>query len=156
MEDFKLPKINLQYPDTSINYPDLADPIGTVDSNPSDLTNTLDLLIEALCKLNATDWNSIQGDTYEGINWKETPSATKEQVEEKIKEIKQNKPINILRKQRDIKISETDWWVLPDRNPTPEQLAYRQALRDLPSNVTPVFNEDKTNITGFEWPEKPA
>ena len=36
-----------------------------------------------------------------------------------------------LRQVRDLKLAETDWWVLPDRTPTQEQLDYRQALRDI-------------------------
>ena len=36
-----------------------------------------------------------------------------------------------IRLKRNQLLSETDWWVLPDRTATAEQLAYRQALRDL-------------------------
>ncbi len=39
-----------------------------------------------------------------------------------------------LRAERDALIAATDWWVLPDRTATPEQLAYRQALRDITNN----------------------
>lgn len=52
-----------------------------------------------------------------------------------------------LRKTRDVMIAETDWWVLPDRTPTPAQLAYRQALRDITEN----FDPEKEII----FPEKP-
>lgn len=52
-----------------------------------------------------------------------------------------------LRFQRDQRLSATDWWVLPDRTPTPEQLAYRQALRDITENFT--------SIEAVVWPEKP-
>lgn len=113
------------------------------------------VIIDALDQLNCTNWRKIDGLSYEGIEWIGEPTATKEEVELKIKEIIQNAPMNILRQERDRRIAETDWWVLPDRNPTSEQLAYRQALRDLPSNVNPVFNENKTEIVGFDWPEKP-
>lgn len=52
-----------------------------------------------------------------------------------------------LRVERDRRLTETDWWVLPDRTATTEQLAYRQALRDLPANTTDPANP--------VWPEKP-
>jgi len=52
-----------------------------------------------------------------------------------------------LRAERDKRLTETDWWVLPDRAPTQEQLDYRQALRDLPANT-----EDPKNPV---WPVKP-
>ena len=47
------------------------------------------------------------------------------------------------RAERNRYLAETDVWVLADRTATPEQLAYRQALRDLPANTAdptnPVF-----------------
>lgn len=55
--------------------------------------------------------------------------------------------LNQLRKMRDALISETDWWVLPDRAPTEAQLAYRQALRDITNDFDP-----EAEIT---WPVKP-
>jgi hypothetical protein len=53
-----------------------------------------------------------------------------------------------LRRQRDIKIKETDWWALKD-NPemTSEQITYRQALRD----ITDVYD----SIDDVVWPTKP-
>lgn len=53
-----------------------------------------------------------------------------------------------LRRKRDDLLSETDWWGTSDRTMTAEQTAYRQALRDLPSNTT-----DPANPT---WPTKPS
>lgn len=38
---------------------------------------------------------------------------------------------NNIREQRNELLAETDWWVLPDRTATQEQLDYRQALRDI-------------------------
>lgn len=51
--------------------------------------------------------------------------------------IKSEAPLNRLRAKRDRLLAQTDWWVLPDRNPTPEQLAYRQALRDITNGFDP-------------------
>jgi chitodextrinase len=52
-----------------------------------------------------------------------------------------------LRRRRDERLAETDWWVVGDRTATAEQLAYRQALRDLPANTTDPENP--------VWPTKP-
>jgi len=53
-----------------------------------------------------------------------------------------------LRRQRDQLLAETDWWVFPDSpDATAEQLAYRQALRDLPANTADPANP--------VWPTKP-
>jgi hypothetical protein len=60
-----------------------------------------------------------------------------------------------LRAIRNQLLSATDWWCVSDRTPTPEQLAYRQALRDLPSTASPALDENG-QLTGVTWPEKPA
>tara|TARA_R100000995_G_C3474692_1_gene120252 strand:- start:132 stop:410 length:279 start_codon:yes stop_codon:yes gene_type:complete len=51
-----------------------------------------------------------------------------------------------VRNERNTLISETDWWASSDLTITDEQRAYRQALRDVPSQSDPF------NIT---WPTKP-
>jgi hypothetical protein len=51
-----------------------------------------------------------------------------------------------LRADRDRRLAETDWWVLPDRTPTEAQLAYRQALRDITNTYT--------SIEDVVWPQK--
>jgi len=51
------------------------------------------------------------------------------------------------RDRRDALLTSTDWWTLEGKVMTPEQIAYRQALRDLP------------DVEGFPhgdiWPTKP-
>jgi hypothetical protein len=71
-------------------------------------------------------------------------------------ELKAAEPMRLLRRERDRLIAETDWWVLPDRTPTDEQLAYRQALRNLPDTATPVLDSsNRLGISGVTWPTKP-
>ena len=111
--------------------------------------------IEALApgaawSMNANDYNQLE--------WfsEDIPKPTRAQVEAKIAELKAAEPMRLLRIERDRLIAETDWWVLPDRTPTDEQLAYRQALRDLPDNSTPVLdNTTRLGISGVTWPTKP-
>jgi len=105
---------------------------------------------EAEWAMNAEDYNQLQ--------WFSTdiPKPTRAQVEAKIAELKAAEPVRLLRIERDRLIAETDWWVLPDRTPTDEQLAYRQALRDLPDNSTPVLDSTtRLGISGVTWPTKP-
>lgn len=52
-----------------------------------------------------------------------------------------------IRQERDRLIAETDWWATSDRTMTAEQIAYRQALRDIPDQAG-----FPTDIT---WPTKP-
>jgi hypothetical protein len=52
-----------------------------------------------------------------------------------------------LRRQRNERLSATDWWALSDMTMSADQTAYRQALRDLPANTR--------NPMLIEWPTKP-
>ena len=100
----------------------------------------------------------VTDEDYKQLQWlsPDIPKPTRAQVEAKIAELKAAEPMRLLRIERDRLIAETDWWVLPDRTPTDEQLAYRQALRDLPDNSTPVLdNTTRLGISGVTWPTKP-
>lgn len=79
---------------------------------------------------------------------------TYQDVENKYQELKDAEPIRLLREERDRRIAETDWWVLPDRTSTQAQLDYRQALRDLPSTASPELDE-RGFLTNVTWPTKP-
>ena len=103
------------------------------------------------------EW-SICDEDYKQLKWNspDIPKPTRAQVEAKIAELKAAEPMRLLRVERDRLIAETDWWVLPDRTPTSEQLAYRQALRDLPDNSSPVLDPtSRIGISGVSWPVKP-
>ena len=56
---------------------------------------------------------------------------------------------NRYRAQRDILLTETDWWAVSDRTMTSAQTTYRQALRDLPTHSNWPHLEDD------DWPTKP-
>lgn len=55
--------------------------------------------------------------------------------------------LRLLRKQRDQKIAETDWWANSDLTMTQAQIDYRQALRD----ITEMYN----SYLDVVWPTKP-
>ena len=101
---------------------------------------------------------TMNADDYNQITWlsPDIPQPTILEVEAKITELRAAEPMRRLRIERDRLIAETDWWVLPDRTPTSQQLAYRQALRDLPTTATPVLDPtSRIGISGVTWPTKP-
>jgi len=103
------------------------------------------------------EW-TINADDYNQLQWfsEDIPKPSILEIEAKIVELKAAEPMRLLRIERNRLIAETDWWVLPDRTPTSEQLAYRQALRDLPSTATPVLDPTtRLGISGVSWPIKP-
>ena len=79
---------------------------------------------------------------------------TEEEIQTKLTELQNAEPMRLLREERDRRIAETDWWVLPDRNTSQEQLDYRQALRDLPSTASPEL-DDNGQLSNVTWPTKP-
>ena len=75
-------------------------------------------------------------------------------VNQKVQEKLSSEPMKRLRHERNRRIAETDWWVLPDRTASQEQKDYRQALRDLPSTSKPQLDENG-QLINVTWPTKP-
>ena len=57
----------------------------------------------------------------------------------------------MLREERDALLTASDWMVLPDRTPTDEQLAYRQALRDLPTSYPNAYKTWDEATFNYVW-----
>ena len=102
---------------------------------------------------------SYDDEDYSTLRWNtpEITIPTKEEIELKVKELEAAEPMRLLRKERDKKLSETDWWTIRSNDTgvslTQEQKDYKQALRDLPSTASPTLvNGMLSNVT---WPEKP-
>ena len=113
-------------------------------------------LEEAIFNLLPNAKFSIIGYDYSGIQWSdERPKPTEAEIQAKITELEAAEPLRLLRKQRNQLLSETDWWVLPDRTATQAQLDYRQTLRDLPTNSPNAALDEQGNLINVTWPTKP-
>jgi hypothetical protein len=122
-----------------------------------------DFLVEALNELNAP-WLSIENNNYDLIKWKNDLSVpTKQEVEDKIKELKLLEPLKRLREERDKKLLETDKYSITDwPHPTEEikqaWITYRQQLRDLPTNTDSIKDmelDEYDELIGVVWPTPP-
>ena len=62
-----------------------------------------------------------------------------------------------IRRERDAKLKETDWWAVGDRTMSTEETNYRQALRDMPSSTaaTNATIDERKQLT-ITWPTKPG
>lgn len=92
--------------------------------------------------IDAVDWDSLiidNGDTHY------VPAT--EEIETKRQEIVAALPLKRLREVRNRMLAETDWWVGQDKTPTTEQIAYRQALRDITNTYS--------SLDDVVWPVKP-
>ena len=70
-----------------------------------------------------------------------------EALDQSIQQSIADQNLNQVREVRNSKLAATDWWMMPDRTATDEQIAYRQALRD----ITDTY----TSLEDVVWPEKP-
>ena len=99
-------------------------------------------IADALVSLGITDWI---------INAESGVVESPELTEEQLAQVEAHRQANVLwarvRARRNSRLAATDVWALSDRTMTAEQIAYRQALRDITNQPDP------TNIT---WPTKPA
>lgn len=56
-----------------------------------------------------------------------------------------------LREERDALLSASDWMVVPDRTTSEDELAYRQALRDLPANYPNAYLTWDESSRNYVW-----
>lgn len=106
---------------------------------------------------NGCQWrHSGDPDDYSTLEWFDSNKAkpTQAQLQAKWPAISSQLAMKKLRAKRDLLISKTDWWVLPDRTPTPEQLAYRTALRNITETATPQI-DSYGQLIGVTWPVNP-
>ena len=99
----------------------------------------------------------LRGSDYTDLEWMDSgQQPSKEEVEAKIKELNAAEPMRLLRIERNKKIAETDWRMLPDHTPSDDWINYRQALRDLPASATPKLGFDyELDFSSFTWPTEP-
>ena len=68
--------------------------------------------------------------------------------------------ISHFKKVRNAKLAESDWTQAADSplsdSKKAEWKTYRQALRDLPSKVTPKFLPNSPKLDESDWPTKPS
>jgi len=114
-----------------------------------------DFLVEALLELfPQAQFHSFNGDV-NLLKWlDEREKPTNETILNKMQELQNAEPMRLLREERNRKLQETDWWVLPDRTASQEQINYRQSLRDLPSFASPELDENG-QLSNVTWPTKP-
>ena len=109
---------------------------------------------EMFRKITGADENGSAIETADTSKW----GVTWKQVTDKMAEIDAAAPMKELRKQRDEKLAETDFYALGDVTMSDNMKTYRQALRDLPAsddgkNASLASDGSLENV---KWPQKPA
>ena len=119
------------------------------------MTDFLFLALRSLvpnCQYSYTN-NQIYWDI-EQNNGAECP--TQEQIQAKIEELNAAEPLRQLRQQRNQKLAQSDWMAVADRTMTPEQIAYRLSLRDMPANNPNVALNEAGELINVTWPTEPT
>ena len=100
----------------------------------------------------------LRGTEYSDLEWLDSgQQPTEQEVKAKIIELDAAEPMRLLRIERDKKIAQTDWRVLPDQTPSDDWINYRQALRDLPASATPKLDSNyELDFSSFTWPTEPS
>ena len=82
--------------------------------------------------------------------------VTWKQISDEMKKLQDAEPMIELRRQRDVKLAETDFYALSDVTMSDDMKTYRQELRDLPSKSKDVaFDNDPFKLKNVTWPKKP-
>ena len=87
---------------------------------------------------------SFRGDTaeeiYNGMSWYDNEVPDRDEFLSKVEEETEKYLMELLRKKRNVKLSECDWVMMSDvtLDNIEAWKTYRQALRDLPSQVAPT------------------
>ena len=118
-------------------------------------------LLNALTILKS-DVEYTTGPYYDDIVWKTngTNIPSREIIDSKVLELKNGKPLLLLRQERKLKLNESDYLAMPDYPHATVEikqswLDYRQALRNLPSNSSPQL-DDNGELTNVNWPIPPS
>tara|TARA_R100001082_G_C4225858_1_gene101139 strand:- start:77 stop:451 length:375 start_codon:yes stop_codon:yes gene_type:complete len=123
--------------------------------------NLNDLKADALyalkpnCSFNA----KVSSDNVFSFDWLEADDSEKptdEQITAKAQELLNGLPAKELRRKRTEKLVESDWRSNSDVTMSDEWKTYRQALRDLPANSTPTFNDTTGALENVTWPTEPS
>ena len=107
----------------------------------------------ALSSLKPTQKWTWDGTDYSGLKWIDSGAApTESEINAELTRLTNAEPMRLLRIERDIRLQETDWTVLPDAQLSADKVneykTYRQALRDLPADTSDPENP--------KWPTKPS
>ena len=105
----------------------------------------------------------VRGDVYSGIEWLDSGQTkpTETEINNKISELNSAEAMRLLREERNVLLSETDWVTVRSIDTgvaiSNDWKTYRQALRDLPASASPTLDSNyELDLTSVTWPTKPS
>ena len=120
-------------------------------------------VVDALSILRPEAERIVRGDVYSGIEWLDSVQTkpTETEINNKISELDAAEAMRLLREERNVLLSETDWVTARSIDTgvaiSNDWKTYRQALRDLPANSTPSLDSNyDLDFSSVTWPTKPS
>ena len=124
-------------------------------SGDSTMIDILDAINAIKPDVECMVYNSYNRDKFTVIWENDNEAIAREDIIKKYDELVLNRPMRLLREERNRKLQETDWMSFSDSpTMTDDWKTYRQALRDLPSTASPKL-DDNGQLTNVTWPTKP-
>ena len=106
---------------------------------------------------------NIKSNEYSGLEWLDSADTkpTETEINNKISELDAAEAMKLLREERNVLLSETDWMVIKSQETgvaIPDAWkTYRQALRDLPASSTPTLDANyELDLSSGTWPTEPS
>ena len=105
----------------------------------------------------------LRGDDLSGLEWSDSVQTkpTETEINNKISELDAAEAMKLLREERNVLLSETDWMVIKSQETgvamSNAWKTYRQALRDLPASSTPTLDANyELDLSSVTWPTEPS
>jgi hypothetical protein len=96
------------------------------------------------------------GSDYSQLSWLDSESKpTESDITNHKATLEAAAPMVELRRQRDERLRECDWWASSDLTISDEQKTYRVALRDMPETSPSPTLSDLGVLGNITWPTKP-
>ena len=100
----------------------------------------------------------LTGEDYSGLTWLDSSQTkpTETEVNSKISELDNAEAMRLLRIERDVRIAKTDWRASSDLTLSDAWKTYRQALRDITTQIPKLGSDYKLDLTSVTWPTEPS
>ena len=104
-----------------------------------------------------SSWN-LTGTEYSGLEWLDSGATkpTETEINNKISELDSAEAMRLLREERNILLSETDWRASSDLTLSDAWKTYRQALRDITTQTPKLDSNYELDLTSVTWPTEPS
>ena len=103
-------------------------------------------------KVTGADANGMAIESQSESDW----GTTWEDVVAKRDELINEEPMRLLRRERNVRLTETDWMGNSDVTMSTAWKTYRQELRDLPASADPKLKDGLLDDSSITWPTKPS